>query len=128
MNTSATLSTTHEETPQNLYVGTPVTLKTTDYRSSSWDSSTDQLWVNITLPDSTTINIAHESFSIDRYETKTFTYTYYPPISGDYTVTYDYENAPDQTGSFTAYLPDVTTSATDMVYVNETVKKTSSTM
>lgn len=122
VNTTATLSTTHEESPQNLYVGTPVTLKTTDYRSSNWDYSTDQLWVNITLPDSTTINIAHESFSISAGETKTFTYTYYPPISGDYTVTYDYYYAPDQTGSFTAYLPDVTTSATDMVYVNETVK------
>jgi|GEM_PF-3673490 len=122
MTTNATLSTTHEETPQNLYVETPVTLKTTDYRSSNLDPSTDQLWVNVTLPNSTTINIAYESFSIDRYEIKTFTYTYYPPTSGDYTVTYDYYYAPDQVGSFTAYLPDVTTSATDMVYVDESVK------
>lgn len=121
-NTQATLSTTHDETPQNLYVNTPVTLKTTDYRSSNGDPSTDTLTVTVTLPNSTTITIAQESFTIANGETKTFTYTYCPPISGTYTVTYDYDNAPDQTGTFTAYLPDVSTSATDMIYVNESVK------
>ena len=122
MISSATLSTTHEEKQQSSYVGTPVTLKTTDHRSSDLDPSTDQLWVNVTLPDNITVNIAYENFSISSGETKTFTYTYYPQISGDYIVTYDYQNAPDQTGNFTAYLPDITTSATDMLYVNETAE------